>query len=254
LRYRPGATDPAVAEALSDLFDETFDYIEVTRRLWDSWEDDAEIRDASTGRFVDREKLHYIDFEGKWFSVKGPSITPRPPQGQPPVAVLAHGTIPYRLAARAADIVFVTPHDEAQIAAIRGELDAESRQAGRGDEPLAVYADLVVLLDHDGRRAEERKSSLDDLDGAEYRSDAEVFVGTPDDLADLLLAWRDLGIAGFRLRPGALPHDLEQITRVLVPSLRRRGAFGQEYRASSLRADFGLARPDSRFAAAGAQR
>ena len=37
------------------------------RRLWDSWEDDAEIRDVATGRFIDRDKLHYIDFEGRWF-------------------------------------------------------------------------------------------------------------------------------------------------------------------------------------------
>ncbi|SHW59784.1 Putative FMNH2-utilizing oxygenase [Mycobacteroides abscessus subsp. abscessus] len=55
--------------------------MEVVRRLWDSWEDDAEIRDVATGRFIDRDKLHYIDFEGRFFSVKGPSITPRSPQG-----------------------------------------------------------------------------------------------------------------------------------------------------------------------------
>jgi len=58
-----------------DLFDEASDAVEVVRRLWDSWEDDAIIRDVATGRFVDRDKLHYIDFAGKYFSVKGPSIT-----------------------------------------------------------------------------------------------------------------------------------------------------------------------------------
>jgi len=72
------------------LFDEAGDFVEVVRRLWDSWEDDAVIRDVTTGRYVDRDKLHYIDFTGRCFSVKGPSITPRPPQGQPVVAVLAH--------------------------------------------------------------------------------------------------------------------------------------------------------------------
>ena len=76
----------------ADLFDEADDAVEVVRRLWDSWEDDAVIRDVATGRFVDRDKLHYIDFAGKYFSVKGPSITPRPPQGQPVVAALAHAT------------------------------------------------------------------------------------------------------------------------------------------------------------------
>ena len=70
----------------SDLLAEAADYVEVVRRLWDSWEDDAEIRDVAAGRFVDRDKLHYIDFAGDYFSVRGPSITPRPPQGQFPSA------------------------------------------------------------------------------------------------------------------------------------------------------------------------
>src|SRR4051812_19782881 len=57
---------------LTGLVAEAADYVEVLRRLWDSWEDDAEIRDVATGRFVDRDKLHYIDFTGRWFAVKGP--------------------------------------------------------------------------------------------------------------------------------------------------------------------------------------
>jgi alkanesulfonate monooxygenase SsuD/methylene tetrahydromethanopterin reductase-like flavin-dependent oxidoreductase (luciferase family) len=69
-------TDPDTQRLIAGHFDEAADYVEVLRRLWDSWEDDAEIRDLVTGRFIDRDKLHYIDFEGRWFSVKGPSITP----------------------------------------------------------------------------------------------------------------------------------------------------------------------------------
>ena len=62
--------------------------------------------------------MHYIDFEGRWFSVKGPSITPRPPQGQPVVSVLAHVPVAFRLAARSADVVFTTPTDAASARAI----------------------------------------------------------------------------------------------------------------------------------------
>ncbi|WP_229899922.1 LLM class flavin-dependent oxidoreductase, partial [Streptomyces capoamus] len=60
-----GFDAPGAGEAITELFDEAADYVEVVRRLWDSWEDDAEIRDAATGRFIDRDKLHYIDFEGR---------------------------------------------------------------------------------------------------------------------------------------------------------------------------------------------
>jgi alkanesulfonate monooxygenase SsuD/methylene tetrahydromethanopterin reductase-like flavin-dependent oxidoreductase (luciferase family) len=242
--------DPEAARARNDLFDETRDYIEVMRRLWDSWEDDAEIRDVITGRFVDREKLHYIDFEGQWFSVKGPSITPRPPQGQPIVSVLAHATIPYRLAARTADIVYVTPHDDVDVVRIRDEVRAEQATAGRQDDSLLIFADLVVFLDSDQATAESRKRSLDDLDGAEFSSDAQVFVGTPEQLAELLLDWHEEGIAGFRLRPGSLPHDLAQITQSLAPILQR-GGFRDRYDTSTLRSIFGLPRPANRYALAG---
>ncbi len=73
---RPVLTDHA------DLDREQHDSITVVRSLWDSWEDDAVIRDYASGRFLDRDKLHYVDFEGESFSVKGPAIVPRPPQGQ----------------------------------------------------------------------------------------------------------------------------------------------------------------------------
>jgi alkanesulfonate monooxygenase SsuD/methylene tetrahydromethanopterin reductase-like flavin-dependent oxidoreductase (luciferase family) len=105
---------------LEDLFDEAADAVDVVRRLWDSWEDDAVIRDVATGRFVDRDKLHYIDFTGRFFSVKGPSITPRPPQGQPVVAVLAHAPRVYEFAARSADLVFVTPTDDELVDLLLG--------------------------------------------------------------------------------------------------------------------------------------
>jgi alkanesulfonate monooxygenase SsuD/methylene tetrahydromethanopterin reductase-like flavin-dependent oxidoreductase (luciferase family) len=72
---------------LLDLFAEAADVIDVVRRLWDSWEDDAEIRDVATRRFIDRSKVHHVNFEGRFFSVRGPSITPRPPQGQPVASV-----------------------------------------------------------------------------------------------------------------------------------------------------------------------
>ncbi|MFE9680930.1 LLM class flavin-dependent oxidoreductase [Streptomyces sp. NPDC006285] len=241
---------PDGRELIAELFDEAADYVEVVRRLWDSWEDDAEIRDVATGRFIDRDKLHHIDFVGRHFSVKGPSITPRPPQGQPVVSALAHQSVPYRLVGRSADIGYVTPHDTGQARAAVAEIRAAQAEAGRAEEPLHVFGDLVVFLDDDSPAAEDRKARLDDLAGDPYTSDAEVFTGTPGQLADLLLEWRRAGLSGFRLRPGAIGHDLEQVTRGLVPELQRRGAFRHTYEADSLRGLLGLARPANRYAAA----
>jgi alkanesulfonate monooxygenase SsuD/methylene tetrahydromethanopterin reductase-like flavin-dependent oxidoreductase (luciferase family) len=245
----PVRDDPAASPVIADLFDEAADYVEVIRRLWDSWDDDAEIRDAATGRFVDRDKLHYIDFDGRWFKVRGPSITPRPPQGQPLVSALAHSSVPYRLVARSADIGYVTPHDAGQAGAIIAEIREQEQAAGRTAGAAAVFADLLVFLDADAGAAAQRRARLDERWGKPYRSDAEIFAGTPAQLADLLLDWQAAGVAGFRLRPAALPRDLTQITQGLVPELQRRGAFRRGYEAGTLRGLLGLSRPASRYAA-----
>jgi alkanesulfonate monooxygenase SsuD/methylene tetrahydromethanopterin reductase-like flavin-dependent oxidoreductase (luciferase family) len=242
--------EPTGRELAEDLFAEAADYVEVMRRLWDSWEDDAEIRDVATGRFIDTGKLHYIDFAGRWFSVKGPSITPRPPQGQPLVAVLAHRDIAYRLAGASADIVFVTPRDAAHARAIVDEVRAAQAEAGRAGETVHVIADLLVYLDAEAGRAAQLKARLDDRAGTPYISDALTFTGTPSELADLMLDWQQAGLAGFRLRPAAIPRDLEQITRALVPELRKRSAFPEKYESTTLRGLLGLPRPANRYASA----
>jgi alkanesulfonate monooxygenase SsuD/methylene tetrahydromethanopterin reductase-like flavin-dependent oxidoreductase (luciferase family) len=243
------ARSPQTRELICDAFDEAADYVEVLRRLWDSWEDDAEIRDAPAGRFVDTGKLHYIDFEGRWFSVRGPSITPRPPQGQPVVAALGHAGVPYRLIGHAADIGFVTPRDARHAAEIVAEIRAAQNAAGRAGERLHVFGDLVVFLGPDVAAAQSRLERLDALAEGRYESDALIFTGTAAGLADLLQEWRQAGLTGFRLRPGAIPDDLEAITRDLVPELQRRGAFRRGYEASTLCGLLGLGRPANRYAA-----
>ena len=239
----------AARELVADLCTEADDYVEVMRRLWDSWEDDAEIRDVATGRFIDRDKLHYIDFQGAYFSVKGPSITPRPPQGQPPVTALTHGGAAHRLVARQADIGYVTPRDADRARAIVAEVRTAQEAAGRADTPLHLFGDLLVFLDDTRAAAEDRRARLDALAGEPHTGDTHVFTGTPTQLADLLQEWQEAGLSGFRLRPAVLGHDLPAVTRRLVPELQRRSAFRRAYRADTLRGLLGLPRPANRYAA-----
>jgi alkanesulfonate monooxygenase SsuD/methylene tetrahydromethanopterin reductase-like flavin-dependent oxidoreductase (luciferase family) len=254
----PDATPEQRQELARPLFDEAADAVEVARRLWDSWEDDAEIRDRPTGRFIDRDKLHTIDFEGEHFSVRGPSITPRSPQGQPPVVVLAHGPAPYELAARSADVVLTTPHGEAGAADVVGAIRAAEERVGRSGRPLLVYADLVVLLDEDAAAATAALATLDEYTGRPLRSDAAIVAGDPGTVADVVGRWHDAGIDGVRLRPARLPADLDAIADLLVPLLHERGLRPPPAGSSpgptpdpapaTLRAALGLDRPPSRYA------
>ena len=232
--------DSALVRAL---FDEANDVVEVVRRLWDSWEDDAIIRDAATGRFIDRDKLHYADFEGEWFSVKGTSIVPRSPQGQPLVAALAHQTIPYEFAAASADLVFVTPQDDAHARSILDEVrEAESR-VGRTGRPLSVLADVLVVLESTPAAARAALARLDDDNGGPAASDALNFAGTPDELVERIGAWGALGYDGVRVRPARLPRDLEQLADWVLPALDRPTAIG-----ATLRERLGFELPANRYA------
>jgi alkanesulfonate monooxygenase SsuD/methylene tetrahydromethanopterin reductase-like flavin-dependent oxidoreductase (luciferase family) len=216
------------SQSADELFDEAADAVEVVRRLWDSWEDDAIIRDVATGRYVDRNKLHYIDFAGKHFSVKGPSITPRPPQGQPVVASLAHAPRIYEFAAVTSDLVFITPTDDTSVRAIVDEVRAA------GGEHLKILADVVVTFGGD----------------SEFGSDALIFAGGPAELVELLLGWQQLGVHGARLRPAVNATDLTVIVNEVVPLLQRAGHFRRSYGDETLRQRLGLPTAANRYAEA----
>lgn len=257
-----GREDPGLAE----LLDEAADAAEVARRLWDSWEDDAIIRDRASGRFLDAERLHRIEFEGERFSVIGPSIVPRSPQGQLPIALLAHTPEVYRLAARSADVVFVTPGGDSRasgasrgkdVAEIVAEVRAAEREvdrAAQGLAPLRIVVDVVVAFDAAGdggtdETGRDRLSRLDEASGAEFASDAAIVTGSAARVAELIEEWRSAGAEGVRIRPLAQPRDVRAIADELLPALRERGLADPADRAAgSLRERFGLGTAPNRYA------
>ncbi|GAA1102290.1 LLM class flavin-dependent oxidoreductase [Nocardiopsis composta] len=237
---RPAAPPP-------ELWTEAAAVMDAAGRLWDSWDDDAEIRDAATGRFIDRDRLHYIDYEGPGWSVRGPSITPRPPQGRPPVLVRISDAHSLAAAAVHADAVIVRPSTVGAARAIRARIREAAAGAGRDPGEVRVLAEAVVLLEAHEEAALERRSRLDALDpdpggGLDH-------TGTPSGLADLFEEWARFGAAdGFLVRPAVLPDDLSAFVDGVVPRLRERGLFRRSYRADTLRGHLGLARPAGRYA------
>jgi alkanesulfonate monooxygenase SsuD/methylene tetrahydromethanopterin reductase-like flavin-dependent oxidoreductase (luciferase family) len=232
------------------LWREAAEAIEVVARLWDSWEDGAVIRDAATGRYVDRDKLHYIDFAGEFFSVKGPSITPRPSQGRPVVVLRTDEPEAVPVAARWADVVRVTAPGLDAAYATRQRVRAAVASAGRDPDEVIVLLDVEVHLAQDRYHARSGLDRLDRLAGAALPASSMRVLGPPSGVADLVGQAVRLGAAdGITLVPLALPGDLAAIADDLVPLLAGRGLF-RPGRSGSLRARFGLARPDNHFAEA----
>ena len=222
---------------------EAADSIEVGRRLWDSWEDDAVIRDVPTGRYLDVDKLHYIDVENGSYSIKGPSIIPRPPQGQLPVLAPAGLLPPEAVAAGAADALLVSAPTPELLAA---ELAATRAGLAAGGSGPALIAELDVVLHSRGQAAAERLTALNGHTA--WQSPRARFVGSAAELTELLtevLALAD----GVRLHPAVLETDLEELSRLVLPELRRRGLLAPTTPDATFREQLGLARPASRYAA-----
>lgn len=167
---------PAPAE--DEAWQEAEAVIDASRRLWDSWEDGAEIRDVATGRFIDRDRVHYVDVETRWFSIKGPSIVPRSPQGQIPVIVDVAGDGPaLAAAAREADVVRVAGDRPRELAArVRAAAEAEGRRVAILVE---VDPERVVRAPH-ARSDEEQLAAWAAFLRAEAGADGVVVTGSAD--------------------------------------------------------------------------
>ena len=87
-------------------YERASEFHDVVRGLWDSWEDDAFLRDKETGVWFDHTKMHILNHEGRFFKVRGPLNVSRSPQGRPVVAQAGSSGVGMDLAARTADMVF----------------------------------------------------------------------------------------------------------------------------------------------------
>ncbi|GHB53401.1 monooxygenase [Streptomyces viridiviolaceus] len=233
------------------LWQEAGEAADVAARLWDSWEDDAEIRDTATGRFIDRDRLHPVDLTGTAFSVKGPSIVPRPPQGHPVRVVDVTEPAARPVAARYADVALVRTASPAEAAATRAGLRASAAASGRDPDGLRVLAGLDIDLG-DGEYAADPGHGGG---GPRATPRGPLYRGGPVDLADLIAAWhREGAVDGFHLVPVEPRRDLERLVNGTVSLLQHRGLFRTFYPGSTLRDHLGLARPANQYAATGRTR
>lgn len=117
-------------------YDRADEFMEVACQLWDSWADDALVRDAVAPLFADPAKVRAIEHHGRWFDVDGPLNVPRPPQGRPVFIQAGASSRGRDFAARWADVVFVT---HASLESAQGfYTDLKQRAAGFGRDPDSV--------------------------------------------------------------------------------------------------------------------
>lgn len=247
-RLRPRIGKPPETADLNAYLGRAAEFVEVVRKLWDSWEDQAFALDKASGMFVDPGHVHPIEHAGRNFTVRGPLNVPRPPQGNPPL--ILHDPPGYtsrQFAAATADVILTAPDTLAQACARYRELRSLAAAAGRDPEGLRIVVNLSIVLAPSDAAARDRAATLDAMKppGPGLR-----FVGTPAGLVDFLATWHhERGGDGFNLLPAVLPDDLDQLVNVAIPLARRGGLYRADYTGATLRDHLGLSRPASRYEA-----
>jgi alkanesulfonate monooxygenase SsuD/methylene tetrahydromethanopterin reductase-like flavin-dependent oxidoreductase (luciferase family) len=191
--------------------------VEILRKLWDSWEEGAFIRNKATGAYVDGDKIHPIHHDGGLFRIKGPLNVARSPQGHAVVAQVITDDIAADLAVREADLILLTiksPIDlRTEVDSLRARLAAVGREA-------VILAAFTPAADN-GRTIADRIEALAEtaqIDGVDLHFNA--------------------------------PDALGKYVAEVVPELQSRGLLAPEYAGDTLRAHLGLAEPANRYAAA----
>ena len=144
-------------------YDRALEFTEVVFGLWDSWDDDAFLRDRATGRYFDPPKLHTLNHKGEHFSVRGPLNVARPPQGRPVIFQAGSSDVGRELAARTAEAVFTPQHTLEGARAFYRDLKGRMAKYGRSPEHLKVMPGLNPIVGRTEREAEEKHQYLQSL-------------------------------------------------------------------------------------------
>ncbi|MFF2016935.1 LLM class flavin-dependent oxidoreductase [Paenibacillus sp. NPDC058177] len=138
------------------------EYLEITKGLWDSWEDDAFVRDKETGVFFDPAKMHTLNHKGKFFSVKGPLNIDRSPQGQPVIFQAGLSEPGRNFAAQFANAIYAIPQTIEESIAFREDMRKRAAGFGRSADDILVFPNISPVV---GATAEEAEQKYQEIAG-----------------------------------------------------------------------------------------
>src|ERR1700722_1283755 len=122
------------------------EFYDVVTGLWDSWADDAFIRDAASGLFFDPDKLHVLNHKGPYLSVRGPLNIARPIQGWPVIVQAGASDSGRQLAAETAEAVFTPPANIAAGREFYADVKSRMEKAGRAREHMKIMPACFVVV------------------------------------------------------------------------------------------------------------
>jgi len=144
------------------------EFAHVVLGLWDSWEEDAVVADKAAGLYFDPAKLHFLNHKGKHFSVRGPLMIQRTPQGRPVIVQAGQSEDGRDLAAETAEVIFTVQQDMEQSRAFTRDIRARAAAYGRSADEIKVMPGVMTVVGRTRAEAEDKYEKLQELIHPEF--------------------------------------------------------------------------------------
>ena len=147
----------------AERYERAIEFAEVVGGLWDSWEDDAFLRDKDQGCFFDPERRHVLDHKGRFFQVRGPLNVARSPQGHPVVVQAGSSEAGRDLAARTAEVIFTAQQTLEDAIDFYSDVKGRLAQYGRHPDDLKIMPGVFPIVGRSESEAREKFEQLQAL-------------------------------------------------------------------------------------------
>lgn len=144
-------------------YNKAFEFVEVVKGLWDSWEEDALVRNKETGVYFDNEKLHALNHKGNYFSVEGPLNSSRSPQGRPVIIQAGSSDAGTTLAAKTADVIFTAQQTLEEAQAFYAMVKNKAIEYGRLPDQIKIMPGVSPIVGRTEKEAREKYQQLQEL-------------------------------------------------------------------------------------------
>lgn len=150
------------------------EFVDVTRKLWDSWDDDAIIVDRESGEYLDRTRLHPINHKGEFFEVQGPLNMPTSPQRQPVLAQAGSSGPGMELGSSIGEMIYTAQPDKDRSIEFYNEFKQLAASKGRNPDHVKIIPGILPIL---GDTEEEAWELADELGRHVHLENGRVQVG-----------------------------------------------------------------------------
>jgi FMN-dependent oxidoreductase (nitrilotriacetate monooxygenase family) len=144
----------------SDRYERAEEYVQVTKGLWDSWEDDALVGDKALGVCVDMDRMGYLNHHGKYFHVKGPLNITRSPQGYPVIFQAGASDRGIAFAGATAEVVFTAQQTQEETNEFTRRLRDAAEAAGRPRDAVKVLCCVCPIIGKTREEAQQRLAQV----------------------------------------------------------------------------------------------